>query len=525
MKIYTSNKMDSVDHLIFVIFDSCSLGSGFLYAITFFSVLWLFLRWRTAKPNFARGPSFLMSHLLLLKAALTRRSAPQLLFTDIAKTYGPIYSLWIGFNFVTVVTDLELSREALIRNPDSFAHRRNAAVLERIFQKGGGIISESGNPWKERRRFGMNAMRIFGAGKRRLEPRINEEANFLAQSFADHCGQPFDPIPLVINAVSNIVAQISLGQRFEYTDTSFQAVVRIMRDLTEVGILEVGNVFPALADTFLYQRKRSDFRQLKGFIEEQVRIHRATLKANDPRDLIDLYLQEADKESTDFSEKDLDSEPVFTESNVWRFIQDIFFAGTETTALSLLWILHLVTMHPEIQEKVQVEIDDVIGRARQPTTSDMVSMPYTQATILEVIRHRPVIPVYHRESPPDGNGKFAQYTVPRNSYFLINVYGMNHDPKVFPDPDMIRPERFLTVDKNGKRIFSGKGQLLMNFGSGKRACVGESMARTELFLFVVNLFQRFTFTFSAEDGPPNLEGVPGRIWSPLPFRLCAETRL
>ena len=97
----------------------------------------------------------------------------------------------------------------------------------------------------------------------------------------------------------------------------------------------------------------------------------------------------------------------------------------------------------------------------------MVSMPYTQATILEVIRHRPVIPVYHRETPPDRTGKFAEYTVPSNSYFLVNVYGMNHDHTVFPDPDVIRPERFLSVDDNGGRTFSGKGQLLPNFGSGK----------------------------------------------------------
>ncbi|XP_038052537.1 cytochrome P450 2J2-like [Patiria miniata] len=505
--------------------DVTVLCSALLYALSLFAASWLYLRWRAWARDLPPAPSFFMSHWLLLKAVLTKRTASHLFFSDIAKKYGPVYGIWIGHLFVTVATDVELCKEALLRNHESFPNRRNIGVLAKLFETEGGIVSEIGPAWKERRRFGVSAMRLFGAGKRSLEPKINGEANYLVQSFADYSGKPFDPSPLVLNAVSNIIAQISLGRRFEYTDPVFQEILGLMKDVSEVAVLDPGNVFPFLVDSFLYNDKRSKFRRLKDFIECNVRSHRETHDVNNPRDLIDMYLREIEKEGGQGKEESpMNGKAIFTESNIWRFIHDLFLAGTETTSFSLLWIILIVTLHPEIQEKVQEEIDDVIGRSRQPTTSDLLSMPYTRATISEVLRHRPVLPIYQRETPLDRQGTFGQYTVPRNSYFLLNVHGIHHDPELFPDPDAVRPERFLSIDENGQRTYSGKGLPLLNFGLGKRACVGESMARAEIFLFFVNLLQRFTFTIPPNDVTPDLEGVPGRIWSTPTFRLCVHTR-
>ena len=87
----------------------------------------------------------------------------------------------------------------------------------------------NGNIWKERRRFGLTAMRNLGMGKRSVEHKINEEARHLLESFDAHGEKPFHPEHGILNAVSNIICTISFGYRFEYSDPMFANLIKAVR--------------------------------------------------------------------------------------------------------------------------------------------------------------------------------------------------------------------------------------------------------------------------------------------------------
>ena len=118
-------------------------------------------------------------------------------------------------------------------------------------------------------------------------------------------------------------------------------------------------------------------------------------------------------------------------------------------------------LHPDIQDKVQAEIDDVIGADRLPSLQDRTRMPYTEAVTLEISRMASIVPfaVPHRCTE---TFTLRGYTIPANTLCLSNIYAVHMDPNNFPQPEVFRPERFLSED--GRKI--RKSDFLIPFGIG-----------------------------------------------------------
>ncbi|KAG1659626.1 Cytochrome P450 2U1 [Nymphon striatum] len=214
-----------------------------------------------------------------------------------------------------------------------------------------------------------------------------------------------------------------------------------------------------------------------------------------PRDFLDLYLIEMSKEVT---EENKDALKTFNIEQLQYVISDLFAAGTETVSITINWDLLFMIHHPKIQEKVQAEIDEVIGKERLPTMEDKRLLPFTTATLQEIERLGSVLPA----TIPRINDKpveFKGYKFPEQSVFLFDLYCVHRDPTYWKNPLDFDPNRF--IDKDGI-VF--RPPYLMPFGSGKRVCVGESMAKMEIFLIFVTLLQKFTFENDGKD-LPNLD--------------------
>ena len=74
---------------------------------------------------------------------------------------------------------------------------------------------------------------------------------------------------------------------------------------------------------------------------------------------------------------------LITGEQLVRTIGDLFVAGTETTGTTLLWGIIYMMRHPEIQERVQTEIDEVL-QGREPRFEDRERLPYTEACVYEI---------------------------------------------------------------------------------------------------------------------------------------------
>lgn len=177
-------------------------------------------------------------------------------------------------------------------------------------------------------------------------------------------------------------------------------------------------------------------------------------------------------------------------------------------------------MFPENQKKLQREIEEVTGNIRTVSVSDRPSMPFTLALIDEVLRFSSMVPdgVQHRVL---ADREFHGYFIPKNAWIQPNLYHIHHDPKIWGDPETFRPERFLSAD--GKKYV--RSENVQAFQIGRRQCVGETLARDSIFLYVTNLFQKFDVAFDTSKGEPTLESDIGFLRNPLPYYTKMSERV
>ncbi|XP_068612142.1 steroid 17-alpha-hydroxylase/17,20 lyase-like, partial [Brachionichthys hirsutus] len=172
----------------------------------------------------------------------------------------------------------------------------------------------------------------------------------------------------------------------------------------------------------------------------------------------------------------------------------------------------------QIQERVQAELDEQVGGERPVGVSDRGRLPYLDCVINEGLRIRPVSPVLIPHVAVS-NSSIGGCAVRRGTRVLVNMWSIHHDPRHWDKPDLFSPDRFL--DDHGERVIPA---YFLPFGAGPRVCVGESLARMELFLFVASLLQRISFKLPAGEPPPNLQGRVGVVLQPLPYQVAVSPR-
>ncbi|XP_034713161.1 steroid 17-alpha-hydroxylase/17,20 lyase-like [Etheostoma cragini] len=244
--------------------------------------------------------------------------------------------------------------------------------------------------------------------------------------------------------------------------------------------------------------------------------HKASLSDGDPRDLLDALLK--GKTDSAPSQTASGSKETITDDHVLMTAAEAFGAGVETTSTTLLWILAYLVHHPEVQHRVQKELDEHVGGERAVCASDRSRLPYLDCVINEGMRIRPVSPVLipHIARTDTSIGGHA---VCRGTRVLVNMWSIHHDPQHWDKPDLFNPDRFL--DDRGQRVTP---PCFLPFGAGPRVCVGESLARLELFLFLSSLLQRMSFTQPHGTPPPNLQGRLGVVLQPLPYQVVVTPR-
>ncbi|XP_038051519.1 cytochrome P450 2J2-like [Patiria miniata] len=435
--------------------------------------------------------------------------------TKTAEQYGGIYTLHLGTSPLVVLSNFAAIREGLVRQAVDFSDRFKFPFTMKEAKLEGSILLSNGIPWSARRRVAITALRSFGMGKRSLENRINEEARYLCDAMDQSNGTPFDPAHLVKSAVSNIICTISYGQRYDYNDPVFKSLLANLDVFFRASAVETilwglpfVNWFPPL------NKFKAAFEAATSFSRQMVQSHRATFDPDNIRDMIDAFILERDKHQDAKNEL----KEAFREDLIWRAIHDMFAAGTDTTTYTILWLILLLMKYPDIQTKVQKEVDDVIGQTRPPSVADRAHMPYTEATLMEVQRYRTVAPYLPPRAVPR-DVEIMGYSIPKGTQIWVNLWGALNDPSHWVNPDSFNPSRFLSDD--GQQVVVP--EAFIPFGAGRRACVGEHLAKMELFVFFTNFMQRFTFI---RDGTSGLDmtGKIGITFVPRPYQTIAVRR-
>ncbi|XP_072130570.1 cytochrome P450 2C44-like isoform X1 [Mobula birostris] len=410
--------------------------------------------------------------------------APHKSLIKLSEQYGPVFTFWFSSFPAVVVCGAEAIREALIGHGHDFSGRYLLPFLERV-SDGYGVAFSSGERWKQLRRFTLSTLRNFGMGRKSIEERIQEEAQFLVTSFGDKKGQPFNPNFLLRGATSNIICSITFGKRFDYEDKQFLWLMELVAESARTFSspwIQLYNNFPRIMG-FLpgpHQKIFQNIENLKCFLAKTIQSHKETVQKDSPRDYIDCFLMKMDEDKDD-----LNSE--FFQENLLLTTLNLFLAGTETTSTTLRWALQILAKYPEVQEKIHNEIDDVIGSHRRLAIEDRAKMPYTDAVIHEVQRYIDIAPLsVPRMTTSDVN--FRGYLIPKGMFVIPVLSSVLKDNSHWESPESFNANHFL--DENG--CFK-KSENFVAFSAGKRMCLGESLARMELFLFLTSLLQSFVF--------------------------------
>uniref|UniRef100_A0A8C3T9H4 Cytochrome P450 n=1 Tax=Chelydra serpentina TaxID=8475 RepID=A0A8C3T9H4_CHESE len=463
---------------------------------------------RRRPKNFPPGPLPLpfLGHVLHVDFKQPHRSVEKLV-----GKYGNIFSLQFGNLTCVIVNGFELVKEVLVHQGECFLDRPQIPSLYEIFGTFG-LITSNGHSWKQQRRFALSTLRNFGLGKRSLEERIQEEIRYLTDAIEEEKGQPFDPHFKINNAVSNIICSITFGDRFEYHDSHFQKLLRLF---DETGNLQ-GSICSQLYNSFPTIMKwipgphhtvLKNWEKLKCFVREMIAKHKEDWNPSETRDFIDCYLKEIAK---------ADADPSFHEENLVSSTLGLFFAGTETTSTTIRWALLYMAIYPDIQGRVQAEIDAVVGQSRQPAMDDRDNMPYTNAVVHEVQRISNIVPL-NLPRMATSDTTLAGFYVPKGIVLIPNLSSVLFDKTEWETPHTFNPKHFLEDGQFKKR------ETFLPFSAGKRGCLGEQLARIELFLFFTALLQKFTFQ-APKDVTLSLQFRMGLTLCPQPYQICALSR-
>ena len=176
-----------------------------------------------------------------------------------------------------------------------------------------------------------------------------------------------------------------------------------------------------------------------------------------------------------------------------------------------------MALHPEVQEKCQKEIDEVLG-SKLPTIEDVNKLTYVMATLMEIQRYSLVaqgsLPHYLLSDTELRGYKFKKGTV-----FICNLEKFLNDPTEFPEPRHFKPDRFIGKDGNLR-----KSEYFVPFGVGKRICMGETLAKNELFIFFVRVFQRTKISCIEGKEPDANEFISGITRIPKAFSVNVDFR-
>uniref|UniRef100_A0A3P8RVW6 Uncharacterized protein n=1 Tax=Amphiprion percula TaxID=161767 RepID=A0A3P8RVW6_AMPPE len=433
-------------------------------------------------------------------------------FTQLAGKYGNVFSVRMGNKWLVVLNRFEALKEALITKGDSVAHRPDLPMVQDI-SAGRGVIFNNGPKWREQRRFALSTLRYFGFGKKSLEPVILDEFRHCADEFRSFKGKPFNPQLAINNTLSNVISFLVFGRRFEYSDEKFQELLGMFNDAFQIQAsvwAQLYNSFPVLMRHLPgpHQTGRQIWRKVHDFVHEEVNEHKQTWDPSEQRDFIDCYLKEIQKAKADST---------LDEENLIICVWDLFLAGSETTTTTMRWAFLYMTKYPEIQEKVQAEIDRVIGQSRLPSMEDRVNLPYTDAVIHEIQRIGNILPL----SVPRSTNRDVQlggYTIPQGVTIIPNLTSVLFNEDEWETPFTFNPGHFL--NKEGKFV---KPEAFIPFSVGTRQCLGENLARMELFLLFTSFMQNFTFSMPA-GVKPSVDYLFGVSLGPKAYEICVTER-
>ncbi|NXE26966.1 CP1A5 protein, partial [Ardeotis kori] len=439
----------------------------------------------------------------ILGNALELKKDTHLALTRLSQKYGDVMEVRIGMRPVVVLSGLDTIKQALVKQGEDFMGRPDLYSFRFVTDGQSLTFSpDSGEVWKGRRKLAQNALKTFSIAPSPtsssiclLEEHVSKEADYLVTKFLQLMDKEksFDPYRYLVVSVANVICAICFGKRYDHNDQELLNVVNVTDQFVEVAASgNLADFIPLLQ--YLPSRSMNLFKDFNKrflhFLQKIVKEHYETYDKNNVRDITDSLIEQC-------LEKKVETNTAMQipKEKIVNLVNDLFGAGFDTVTTALSWSLMYLVTYPNIQKRIQKELDQIIGQERRPRLSDRGTLPYTEAFILEMFRHSSFLPftIPHRQVLSTTRDTVLNgYYIPKDRCVFVNQWQVNHDEKLWKDPSTFNPERFLNAE--GTELNKVDGEKVLVFGLGKRKCIGEPIARWQVFLFLSTLLQQLEFS-------------------------------
>lgn len=438
------------------------------------------------------------------------KASPWVQFENWSRTYGPIFTLWIGRRPTIIISDPEIAADLLEKRSTKFSSRPRFVVMGELYWDNASILVQPyGKEWQTRRRMlhqGLNpsALRLY-------KPVQEAEAARLCAAILN---QPSSYEGHIDRFTASVVFSIAYGHRIDSMDSK---IIRQRLDFMQYSAsLNVPGRY--LAESFPWLKYMPNIVapwktevQLRGREEAATNIallrrvqedlRNAKSPSEVPDSLAKFLLQAKEADPATFG--------TLTERDFSFVPASLFGAGSDTTASTLCSAILMLVTNPAAQAAAHAELDHIIGPNRLPTFSDEPHLPYIKALCQETLRIRPVAVLGGTPHANSVSDTYKGDSIPKNTTILSNSWAINLNPTYYPNPHHFNPLRFLPINPDNlpylpqfpdqdlaERIPSKPHPAKdghSSFGWGRRICPGAGLAQNSLFIALARLLWAFEF--------------------------------
>lgn len=383
-------------------------------------------------------------------------------------------------------------------------------------------FSDYGDRWKVHRRIAQNAVGMFVNDRESpIENAIKAEAQFLTKMFLKNGSKAINPHDEVYLSIGNIICALCFGKRYDRNEADFQQLVKMNAEF--MAFAGAGN--PVDIMPWTRRLTKRSFDQFCGILDTMTKFcvrkteeHVATYDRDNIRDIVDYLIK------TVYEMPDEEKERVgLTDEHILTTVQELIGAGFDTIATTLTWSILFMAKYPEYQKRVQEEIDSVLGKDRLPCWTDAAKLPFTEATILETVRHSCIFPLALPHSTTKDT-TLNGYFIPDKTLVFVNLWSITRDDTKFSNPETFDPNRFLVADDSGVvTMDKAASEMFFPYGAGRRRCPGEQLAKIEMFLFFAILMQKCSFE-AVDIDRLKVESKFGLTLKPKDFEVFVKPR-
>ncbi|KAI7754198.1 hypothetical protein M8C21_019723, partial [Ambrosia artemisiifolia] len=434
-------------------------------------------------------------------------------FTEMAKKYGPIFSLRLGSKLHVVVNSLDLVKVVARDMDQTFANRCPPQTALAITYGGSDIAWSNNNSyWRNMRKLLVSQV-LSNANLKDTQTFRTHEVRKTVSEVYSMIGKKVNINKIAFETEVNVVTSMlwgcsksGEGKDSSYIGDKFREVEFKIVEL--IGAPNVSDFIPMLSWFDLQGRQRDMQRQLQyldhvfeNIIEERIKVNsrknKDEVKENGRKDFLQILLELNEKK---------DAPASFSIIQIKALLMDIVVAATDTTSTMVEWVMAEILHNPDVMRKVEDELTKIIGMANIVEEYHLPKLEYLDAVIKETFRLHPPLPLLIQRCP-DKSCLVKGYTIPKGCIVYMNVWAIHRDPKNWTDPLEFKPERFL----NSNWDYNGNNLKFLPFGSGRRICPGIPLGEKMLVYILASLLHSFQWSLPKDEGFPGLSDEFGFV--------------